>query len=176
MTAQITTQVLGEVAELSAQTVEFHATHSVTGASGSGSFSLAEAPGLVQYVRTHAYVNLKPESLRVTIRGPVSATIACTVDVCVIPDTYTPRPSAAAQIQTVQGNSTAQHSLLVGVQDGPVKFANGVAHQLKPEPHLGDLPQVCYVYNINGGAANSIATIRISGIIEARGIGFVQTW
>lgn len=111
-------QVIGETVELKEQTVKFNAVHEVTGVSGSGSFPLIEANGLSEYVGTHAFVRLVGETVRVSIRGPVSSTIACTVDACVIPDDDDiERPTTAAQIATVQGNASAQHSLLVGVQD-----------------------------------------------------------
>jgi hypothetical protein len=170
-------QVIGETVELKEQTVKFNAVHEVTGVSGSGSFPLIEANGLSEYVSTHAFVRLVGETVRVSIRGPVSSTIACTVDACVIPDDDDiERPTTAAQIATVQGNASAQHSLLVGVQDSTLEFANGVTHTLKPVPLVGDLPRVCFFFHINGGTASSTAIIKIAGTIEARGIGFVKTW
>jgi hypothetical protein len=172
-----TSDVVGETGELRDQSVQFNAVHTVTGVSGVGSFSLTSANGLSEYIGGHAFVKLIGTSVKVSIRGPVSATIACTVDACVIPDDDDiEKPTTAAQIATVQGNSSAQHSLLVGVQDATLSFANGVSHTFKPSPLVGELPLVCYAYHINGGTTSSTAIIKISGTIEARGIGFVKTW
>jgi hypothetical protein len=168
-------QVTGETAELHQQTVQFHAVHQVTGVSGAGNFTLFDADGLREYVETHAFCKITGP-LRISIRGPVSSTIACTVDACAIPDDIDDRPDTAAKIATVQGNSSAQHSLLVGVQDATLTFANGVTDVLKPDVLVGERPRICFFYHINGGTASSTAIIKVSGTIEARGIGFVQTW
>jgi hypothetical protein len=168
--------ILGEVSELTQDTVSFNATHTVSGASGAGHFDLITSAGLSQYLSHFADVELLTDSLTVSIRGPVTATIATTLDVCVIPAGHTAQPATAAHIATVQGSAATQHSLLVGVGSSPLRFSNGVTTQLKPVGYVGDLPRVCYFFQVHGGNAQSSGTIVLSGRIRARGIGFVQTW
>jgi hypothetical protein len=171
-----TDDILGAVAELGDNTVGFSATHQVTGTSGHGHFSLTQTTGFRQYLQNFARVQIIGDSLTASIRGPITANVASTLDVCIIPTDHNIFPTTSAQIATVQGNTSAQHSLLVGVQTAAVRFANGITNQIKPEGLIGSLPEVCFFFHINGGAATDTAVIIISGRLSAHGIGFVQTW
>lgn len=168
--------ILGAVDELHDNSVSFSATYKVTGASGTGSFLLTECQGFKQYMNHFANISIVGDSLTSFVKGPVDATIATTLDICVIPSSHTTQPANAAQIGTVQGNCSCQHSLLVGSQSAVLRFANGVTTQLKPEGVVGSLPRVCYNLKVNGGDAKSEAVIVVQGTLRASGIGFVQTW
>jgi hypothetical protein len=96
--------ILGEVSELTQDTVSFNATHTVSGASGAGHFDLITSAGLSQYLSHFADVELLTDSLTVSIRGPVTATIATTLDVCVIPAGHTAQPALLAGLRYIQGS------------------------------------------------------------------------
>nr|QYF50209.1 MAG: hypothetical protein [Sichuan deltaflexi-like virus 3] len=170
--------LIGDTAQLHQTRIAFNAVITVTGPSGYHHEPLASATGFVQLVGARASVRVVSETLVCQVIGPASANRSVDAFVCVLPASLPAAsfPTTAAQILTVGGSAFCQHSIYVGSTPVPLAFAQEVAHQLKPAPLVGSPPEVCFYYNVAGGGANDTVHLRVSGLLEVDGVGFVQSW
>jgi hypothetical protein len=167
--------LLGDTSELTATTVRFNATVPVTGTSGSTQLALDQLNGLSQFLQGRAYAAVTTGSLSVKVTGSVTQTRSIDVHCCIIPSTLT-GPDTAEGVASVPGSCFAQHSVTSSGVPAQLHFPDGVANQLKPTPVWGEPPALVVVWEILGGTQTSTATIKVSGVLEVGGIGFVQTW
>jgi len=168
--------LLGNVSELQSSRVPFNIALAVTGVSGQSRHSLSEQAGLRQFLVGRAYASIVSDSLRVQVTGSVTSTRSIDVHVCIIPANFPSFPNTAAGVTSVPGSAFVQHSVVASGQSAVLSFPDGVTGQLKPTPVWGELPSVVTWHEILGGTQTSTATIKISGLLEVGGIGFVQTW
>jgi len=167
--------IIGDTAELVRKTITAKATHSVTGPSGSFHFKLSDAPGIRKYFDSHAKVSIAGPVTAI-VSGPVSATIAITATIAVIPDKYTTWPTDETQVIQLQGSVRLQHSLLVLPVPVPVEFGNETAEILKPRTLVDYPPVVVGYFTIPGGSANSTAHIVLSVPLLVEGVAHHKTW
>jgi hypothetical protein len=174
--------LLGDTSELTATTVKFNIAFEVTGASGHSRHNLEDLAGLRPFLVGRAYASIVGDSLSVKVTGSVTQTRSIDVHACIIPKGHVDSTGAASWPQTahgvasVPGSCFAQHSVTSSGSPVPLGFPDGVTSQLKPLPVWGVAPALVVVHEILGGSATSTATIKISGLLEVGGIGFVQTW
>jgi len=168
--------LIGDVQELRSTRIPFHAVHTVTGSAVHGHFPLMGCTGISHLAASRASVRIVSEGLTCQIIGPATAANAVEAYIAVIPSTSPVWPTTGANILTIGGSAYCQHSVYVGSVIAPLSFTQEVAHQIKPAPLVGSPPEVVFVSNVVGGTAASVVNIRISGILEVDGVGFVQTW
>jgi len=170
--------VIGDTEYLRAKTIPFNAVHVVKGDSGSGYVALTNCLGFKHLLPPYAKVTILSDSLTCQVIGPVAADKAITAHVAVIPDQEKDFgwPTTPAAILTIGGSALVQHSLYVGARTAPISFANEAAHQIKPDPIVGNTPVVVYTFTVTGGAKTDVSYIKLSGLVEVAGIGFVKTW
>jgi hypothetical protein len=168
--------VIGDLSHLRLTRIAFNAVHEVSGAEGSGHFSLLSAKGVKHLIGARALVKIVSDSLTCQVIGPASADKAVSAHIAVIPSTSSDWPSTASEVLTIGGSAFIQHSLYVGALAAPLQFTQEVAHQIKPAPVVGSPPEVVYQFTITGGSASSKAYLRISGVLEVDGVGFVASW
>merc|ERR1712110_915909 len=104
---------------------------------------------------SRAKVEIVSDSLTVKVIGPASADKAVTLCVAVVPSSSEVCPTTDAQVLTIGGAAYAQHSVYIGVQDVPLRFAAEASHLIKPRPLIGSLPKVVYTFNLIGGDRDS---------------------
>uniref|UniRef100_A0AAU7NIP2 Coat protein n=1 Tax=Neopestalotiopsis nebuloides deltaflexivirus 1 TaxID=3162603 RepID=A0AAU7NIP2_9VIRU len=168
--------LLGDLSELRASRVNFNIVIEVTGIEGSGVKDLASLPGLAPFLQGRAYASLVKDSLMVQATGDVEQQRAVNVYCAVIPTGLPTSPASAAHVQRVPGSCFVQHSVTTSGAPVQLRFPDGVATQLKPKPVWGEQPALAYYFQVLGGQQTSVARIRLSGLLEVGGIGFVQTW
>lgn len=171
----MSSDVLGDVSELSLQTITVPATHSGTGHNCSGFFKLADTQEIRHYTNAHATVLVRgPITLEVS--GPVSSTIATTAVVALYPDKYDTGPSTKAQVVSLEGRVNIQHSLLVGSVLGSPKNAREVGESLKIKTLVDYPPVVAFHVDIAGGSASSTWTLTAHVPISVGGVAHRKTW
>lgn len=170
--------LIGDTSQLKSTVIGFNAVHEATGASGSGRFALLECLGVKHLLSPRAFVRIVSDSLTCQVIGPATASAAVTAHIAVIPSAVEAGdlPTQPRQILTIGGSAFVQHSLYIGAPKAELKFSEGVAHQIKPTPLVGDPPAVVYHYTVTGGGTNSVVHFKISGSIEVDGVGFTRTW
>lgn len=168
--------LVGDTQHLHNRSIEFSAVHTVTGNQLHGSFNLAESPGFAKLAGSHASVKIVSESLACDIIGPASASVASTGAIAVIPVTAPHNPDTVAKVLSIGGSVYCVHSLYQAPIQQPVRFAAETAHQIKPKPLVGSAPKVVYALELEGASATSRILIRIRGVIEVDGTGFIQPW
>jgi hypothetical protein len=174
--------LLGDVAELTATRVKFNIAFTVEGAAGHVAKDFATLEGLRPYLTARAFARIVGDSLSVSVSGSVTSTRSIDAHLCVIPrghvaaENTTAYPQTAAHVASVPGSCFVQHSVTSASAPVPLGFPDGITGQLKPPPVWGVPPTLVVVHEILGGSATSTATIKISGVLEVGGIGFVQTW
>lgn len=174
--------LLGDVAELTATRVKFNIAFTVEGTSGHVAQDFANLAGLKPFLTARAFARIVGDSLLVSVTGSVTSTRSIDAHVCVIPRGHAPAagttayPETAAHVASVPGSCFVQHSVTSASSPVPLGFPDGVTGQLKPLPVWGVPPTLVVVHEVLGGSATSKATIKISGVLEVGGIGFVQTW
>lgn len=171
----MSSNVLGDVSELTKRTITAKATHRVTGVSGAFSFRLSDAAGIRKYFDSHAKVTIVGP-VTVLISGPTSAAVASTLVVAVCPDKYTTWPTTEDQIIQLQGSERVQHSLLVPPTSLPVSFGNETAEQLKPHTLIDYPPVIVGYFTIAGGSASSVAHVVVSVPLSVEGVAHHKTW
>lgn len=169
-------EIVGDTSHLHTKTVPFNAVHKVTGSSGTGSFDLATCTGFKQLCSARATVKVLGDALSCEIIGPASPDKATEAYIGVIPDTAEAFPTEPEHILTIGGSAYVQQSLYIGVRGSSLRFSAEANHQIKPKPMVGSLPKVIYHFKVEGGNNQTVAFIRISGVVEVDGIGFTQTW
>jgi len=167
--------VVGDVRELTRNTITAKATHRVEGVSGAFAFRLASADGVAKYFDSHAKVSISG-SVQVIISGPVGSTIASTAVVAAVPDKYRDWPDSEDQVVQLQGSIRIQHSLLVEPVAKPLIFGNETAEQLKPRTLVDYPPVIVGYYNIAGGTAKSHAHIVLEVPLLVEGVAHHKTW
>jgi len=168
--------LIGDTSQLHSTRIPFNAIHTVVGHEQHGSFLLSEAVGFIHVIDSRATVKIVSSSLLCQVLGAPSADTAVSAYIAIIPASFQPTPSSSDHILTIGGSAFCQHSLYVPPTLVPLAFSQDVAHQLKPVPLLGSPPRVAYAVQVVGGTTQSRSTIRISGVIEVDGVGFVQSW
>jgi hypothetical protein len=167
--------IIGDVAELSLQTLVVPATQTGTGASKTGHFKLAANADLKHYIDGHATVNIVGE-IQLEITGPVSSTVATTAIVALYPDKYTTGPTTRAHVAALEGRVNIQHSLLVGSVLAAPKKAREVGESLKVKTLVDFPPVVAYHVDIAGGDATSAWTLTAHVPIAVGGVSHRKTW
>jgi len=127
-------------------------------------------------VVSRASVKIDQSSIQCQVIGPASPTIAITAHIAVIPSAHDDLPETEQAILTIAGGAFVQHSLFTGSEVRPLGFAVETSHVIKPKPVVGTEPRVVFHYTASGGTANSKVHIKVKGLLEVDGIGFVQTW
>jgi len=168
--------LIGDTSNLHTTRIPFHAVHELVGIFGSGHFPLLDCNGIKHLVSARATVRIVSDQLSCQVIGPAAADKAVTVHVAVIPSTAPAWPTTAAHLLTIGGSAFTQHSLYVGASATPLAFTQEVAHQIKPRPLVGSPPEVVYYFSVTGGVATTVSYLRISGILEVDGVGYVQPW
>lgn len=172
--------IIGDTSILTRKVLPFNAVHSITLSTTSttvvGHATLSSMNGFRQLIRSKAHVTIRSSSLRCQVVADVDATKTAHATLGVIPSTETTFPSSASDILTIGGSSICSHSLVVGSVPVPLGFGVEVAHQIKPQPIVGEAPEVVYSVSLLGGAAGDVVIIRVSGEVEVEGAGFVSTW
>jgi hypothetical protein len=167
--------VIGDVSELSLQTLTVPATHSGTGNDVTGRFRLAENADLKHYIDGHATVNIVGDIL-LEVSGPVSSTIATTAIVALYPDKYTTSPTTRAHVAALEGRVNVQHSLLVGSVLAAPKKAREVGESLKVRTLVDFPPVVAFHVDIAGGDPQSQWTLTAHVPIAVGGVSHRKTW
>jgi len=167
--------IVGDVAELTRNTISAKATHKVTGVSGPFHFKLSDAPGISKYFSSHAKVTITGP-ITVSLSGPVSSTVATSASVAICPDKYTDWPFTEDQIVQLQGSVRVQHSLLVPPSSVPLLPGNEVAEQLKPKTLVDFPPVVVGYFTVAGGTATSTALIVVTVPLAVEGVAHHKTW
>jgi len=174
--------LLGDVSELTATRVKFNIAFTVEDTEGHVAHDFSTLPGLQPFLAARAFAKIVEDSLSVSVTGSVTSTRSIDAHICVIPSGHvaakgtTDYPQTAAHVASVPGSCFVQHSVTSASSPVPLSFPDGVTGQLKPLPVWGVPPTLVVVHEILGGSAKSTATIKISGVLEVGGIGFVQTW
>jgi hypothetical protein len=168
-------QVIGDVKELSLQTIKVPATHSGTGNSETGSFSLTSTDELSHYIDNYADVRIVGPIV-LEISGPVSSTIATTAIVALFPDKYDDGPTTKAHVASLEGRVSVQHSLLVGSVLNTPASAREVGESLKVRTLLDHPPAVAYHVDIAGGTSSSAWIITVHVPISVSGVSHFKTW
>lgn len=167
--------ILGDVGELSLQTITVPATHSGTGHNSSGFFKLSDTTEIRHYTDSHATVLVRG-AITLEVSGPVSSTIATTAVVALYPDKYTTGPSTKAHVVSLEGRINIQHSLLVGSVLGSPKTAREVGESLKVKTLVDYPPVVAYHVDIAGGNSSSTWTITAHVPVVVGGVSHRKTW
>jgi len=168
--------VVGDRAILTRTLVPFNAVATVSGTNTHGHFTLSHANGFRQLIRARAHVTIVSNSLTCQVIGPVAADKTINAYVGVVPSTLNSFPSSSNAVLTIGGSAFATHALVVGAKPVPLLFAPEVAHQIKPQPLIGEPPEIVYFLQVIGGSAADTSLIRISGSVEVEGVGFTATW
>jgi len=168
--------LLGDLSELKATRVNFNIALTCSGTSGHRCDRLDSLDGLTPYLTGRAFARIVSDSLSVSVSGSVSAARSIDVHCCIIPSTCSTYPQTPALVTTVPGSVTVQHSVIATSTPAPLRFPDGVANQLKPAPVWGEPPSLVTHHEVLGGTATSSTIVKISGVLEVGGIGFVQTW
>jgi len=168
--------LLGNISELSSTRVPFNIALTVSGVSGHSRHSFDALAGLRQFLVGRAYACIVTDSLQLKVTGSVTQTRSIDVHACIIPSDFATYPQTAQAVTSVPGSAFAQHSVTASGPPATLSFPDGVTGQLKPSPVWGELPSLVVVHEILGGTQQSTATIKVSGVLEVGGIGFVQTW
>lgn len=171
-----TINLLGDLSELTATQVKFNIAFQVTGTTGHVRHDLATLDGLRPFLAGRAFARIVGDSLTVKVTGSVTQSRSIDAHVCIIPSTYATYPQTGHGVSSVPGSCFAQHSVTASGLPAVLNFPDGVANQLKPAPVWGEPPSLVVVHEILGGDAQSTATVKVSGLLEVGGIGFVQTW
>lgn len=168
--------LLGDLSELTATGVKFNIAFQVTGASGHVRHTLSGLGGLAPFLQGRAFARIVGDSLTVKVTGSVTQSRSIDVHVCIIPATFPDYPQTGHGVASVPGSCFAQHSVTSSGEPAILSFPDGVANQLKPSPVWGEPPALVVVHEILGGTQTSTATVKVSGVLEVGGIGFVRTW
>jgi len=167
--------VLGDVSELSGNTIVAKATHRVSGTSGSFFFRIAEAPGIAKYFASHQKVTISGP-VSVSVSGPVTSTISTSATVAFIPDKYSDFPTTEDQIVELQGSIRVQHSLLVGAETKPIQFGHETTEQLKPSTLVDYPPVVVGHFQVAGGSASSNVLVVVTCPLTVTGVAHHKSW
>lgn len=168
--------LLGDLSELTATRVNFNIAILLTGSSGHTRLKLKAQSGISPFLTGRAFARLVSDSLQLKVTGSVTSTRSIDVHACVIPSSEDTYPSTSHEVATVPGSCFAQHSVTSSGSPAPLNFPDGVTGQIKPSPIYGEEPDIVIVHEILGGSATSTATVKISGVLEVGGVGFVRTW
>jgi hypothetical protein len=172
----MSSQVIGDQSILTRTIVPFNAVHTVVGSRVSGHFSLSSATGFKQIIRSRAHVVVISSSLTCQVVGPATADKTINAFIGVVPSTLANFPTTSTAVLSIGGSAFATHALIVGAKPVSLVFAPEVAHQIKPQPLIGEAPEIVYFVDVIGGASTDSSIVRVSGSVEVEGVGFVPTW
>jgi len=149
--------------------------HTLTGSSGCFNFRLIAEDVVSELLDSHALVRIVGP-LNVTIRGPITSTVATSVTVALCPNKYVNWPDQEAQVCALEGSTTAEHSLMVASRNSVLGIAREIEPQLKPILAGTFDPVVVGHWTVAGGVASSVSLLIVSFKVEVDGIGHLRTW
>lgn len=168
--------LVGDIEYLHKTRIEFSAVHSVRASELKGSFLLASVAGFAKVAASRAKVNIVSDSLKCDIIGPASPSAATVGAVAVVPKSVEETPNSIGGVLSIGGSVYCVHSLYQAPVQQPLRFAAEVSHLIKPVPQVGEAPRVVYCIEVEGGTQSTKVLIRVQGVVEVDGVGFINTW
>jgi hypothetical protein len=171
----MSSDVVGDVAELSSQSVVVPVVTELKGSDTHFHFKLVDNDDIKHYLGAFALVKLGGP-IQFELSAPVTSTVAATAAVAVIPDKYDTWPTTKAQVRRLEGAITVKDAILVPAAlhvEGNVRQVSTV---LSHRTLVDYPPAIVGHLSVAGGSSTSETTLVAHVPLLLSGVAHRKTW
>lgn len=166
---------IGDVSDLNSQSIVVPVVHDIVGANTAFHFVLSDDPAVAYYLSAFASVKITGP-LKFELSAPVTATVAASAAVAVIPNKYSDWPTTKSQVRSLEGSIVIKDAILVPAElqvEGRVRQVSSI---LSHKTLVDWPPAIVGHLTVAGGTAASSTSLTVHVPLQLSGVAHRKTW